>query len=459
MMNREGDVEETEPAKATTVTENPAPQSQGKDSKRRFASDAVWLVFGQGATALAGIIGVRILTEVVPPEIYGSTSLIAGLLLLGRNLFCFPFYQAALRFFPELNREGEAWRLRRIVFGYISKSSAILVALTLLIGLPYCSYHKMPLILMPIIIGMLLVDISRTMETDMLNAARRQRSFSILRAADAWSRPIAAYLVVIWLGPNTVSVMGGYLLGCSLVLASIFVFKVQRVGVEKPPESEPNESKNIELRERLWRFSMPLVPLAILEWTTSLSPRYVIGGLIGLDSAGIYIAAYGLVSQPFLISSAVLEMLARPVYFEALASGNHALARKVFRKWLLACSAVCVLGVVAITILRVPVINLLLAKEYRSATSLLPWIAAGNAMFAVAMVYEKVFHAVHRTELVLVSRTIGAVLSLAVGIPMILAFGLIGAASSVPICFGVQLIVAMWLANRVAPRESDDSSA
>ncbi len=113
--------------------------------------------------------------------------------------------------------------------------------------------------------------------------------------------------------------------------------------------------------------------------------------------------------------------------------------RAAFRAWLGVTAFVCVAGVVAITLLRGPIAATLLASRYREAARYLPFIAAGNAMFALSIVFEKVAHATSRTGLVLAGRVIGAATSLAVGIPLIFLYHTDGAAMAVPIYYGVQL--------------------
>jgi O-antigen/teichoic acid export membrane protein len=421
---------------------------------RQVISDGAWLIGGQGLTAIAMLVGVRLLTEAVPPEVYGAVSLMVGLLTLGRNLFCFPFYQASLRFYSDAAHRGRIGELRAVLFRYLSRSTLLLAGLIVLLSIPYCTWRPTSPLLIPLLIGLLVVDVLRVMETDLLNAAGRQRPFAILRAGDAWARPVAAVLAVRWLGADPLVVLLGYLLSSGACLAGIFVFPVKRVGVSGGVGSldgvdiPPDDG----LRDRIWRFSLPLFPLAILEWISILSDRYVIGGLLGLEAAGIYIAAYGLVNQPFMMIDGVLELLLRPVYFEAVASGDHRRMRNTFRTWVAIIVMTCVTGVVIVTLLSDRIVAILLAERYRDAARFLPPIAAGNAMFAISVVFEKVAHAASRTGLVLIGRFVGAATSLVVGIPMILCFGVAGAAWAVPIYYGCQLLITYLVARRLDAR-------
>ena len=55
--------------------------------------EVAWVVIGQVGVALAMLIGVRLLTEFLSPDVYGTLALLMGLMALGRGLFCQPVLQ------------------------------------------------------------------------------------------------------------------------------------------------------------------------------------------------------------------------------------------------------------------------------------------------------------------------------------------------------------------------------
>jgi O-antigen/teichoic acid export membrane protein len=95
------------------------------------------------------------------------------------------------------------------------------------------------------------------------------------------------------------------------------------------------------------------------------------------------------------------------------------------------------------------IVTIFLAESYRSVTGLLFPIALGNSFFALSHVTERYLHGKERTELCLVSRTIGAVMSLIAGVPMIYWYGIQGAAWAAPIYYGFQLASASLIVWRV----------
>ena len=95
------------------------------------------------------------------------------------------------------------------------------------------------------------------------------------------------------------------------------------------------------------------------------------------------------------------------------------------------------------------IVSLFLAESYRAAASLLFPIALGNAFFALEPGSERFLHGQEKTGLCLVSRTVGAAMSIAAGVPMIYFYGIQGAAWAVPIYYGCQLASAMFIVRQI----------
>ena len=112
-------------------------------------------------------------------------------------------------------------------------------------------------------------------------------------------------------------------------------------------------------------------------------------------------------------------------------------------------AVVCTLGLIGVIALKSVIVSLFLAESYRSAAGLLLPIALGNSFFALSQVSERFLHGQERTDLCLVSRTIGAGMSLVAGVPMIYLYGIQGAAWAVPIYYGCQLATAMFIVRRI----------
>jgi O-antigen/teichoic acid export membrane protein len=396
---------------------------------------------GQIAQVLALLAGIRLLTEYLPPQTFGAVSLSLGLLTFGMSIFCKPFLQAALRFYPEAAHKGRVSVLKKIVNGLLLKTTGMLVLILAIAGLLF--RQRVSLLLVTSLIGLVIVDVIRTREINFLNAGRRQRPFALWLALDAWARPLAAVAMIFAFGISTGSVIAGYFAGSLIILA--FFFKI----INRESVTGALELKDKTLSAEIRRYALPLIPLAVISWMSSLSDRYLIGGMAGLEQVGIYVAIYGLVSQPFLMTQLVIEQTVRPVYFEAIACGNSAREQKAFLSLLAATGLACVCGVAIITLFRGEIAGLLLAKKYRSGAGLIPWVALGYAFLSISYVFEKICYAYKRTKDVLVIEAAGAAACLCLEIPAIYYFGIYGAAVSVPVYFGIQLVVSIIMASRI----------
>jgi O-antigen/teichoic acid export membrane protein len=425
------------------VEKNPSqPQRFAHLLSWRPAGDIYWLIGGQALLAVGQLAGVRLLTEAVRPEIYGTVSIVLGLVVLGRSQFSLPFAMASMRQYAEAARRADVDMLMRVVRYWLLRSQGIAGALVLLIGVPYCLFRSISLWLPALAFGLFVVDSEITLAAALLNASKQHRLYSLLRGAEAWIRPILAVALVHLFSPSGAVVLVGYLVGGLILVVVIKLAQpVGRRATTRPVDRQ--------MTRRVWRFCLPLFPIAPVEWVSSLSDRYLIGGLIGLDSAGIYAASYGLISQPFLMAGIVLENYYRPHYYDALADNQSNSARRILMTWFVLTAVACVLGLLVVIIFKSLIVSLFLAASYRTAVDLLFPIALGNAFFALSQVCERFLHGQERTDLCLVSRTIGAGMCLAAGVPMIYYYGLQGAAWAVPLYYGCQLASAMLIVRRI----------
>ena len=365
--------------------------------------------------------------------------------MLGRLVLGAPVVQAALRFYPDAARSRGLGGLRRVSRALLLRAAAVLALLILAAGPVVAGPLRLSWRAFALLAALVAVDVARTFEVSLLNAARLQRPFALWSAADYWARPALALAAVAALGATAEAVLLGYV----LATAGLYLFARAATGAAGlAPEASGAAP---ELRAAILRYAAPLVPLALASWITSLSDRYFIAAWLGAAPVGVYAAAYGLGSAPFLMAQAAIELSLRPAYFDAVSAGDRGEERRTFRLWLSSTAAVCAAGVAAVLVWRDEITTLALAPRYREAALLLPWIAAGYALWALGAVFEKPCYAYKRTGFVLVIQAAGAAACLAAVPVLIHLHGLRGAAMAAPAYYGLQLAVAIY-ASRAARR-------
>jgi O-antigen/teichoic acid export membrane protein len=413
------------------------------ESRSRLIREGGWAALAQVMSALGALAGVRALTEFAPPETYGSITLLLGVFTVVQGTLLNPIMQASLRLYPEY-AESRLALFRKTLVGMLWRRILIVLA-TLALSWPIINHFKVSSLGVVVLMALLFVlEGVRNLETVLLNAARRQRAYSLITIFETWSRPLLAIAAILLWESSVESVFAGYAIATSLALILIYL-----LGQSEGRMSNGKTKTSVcpALREAVARYSLPLAPLAIMDSVSGVGDRYILAALLGVDKAGIYAATYGLLSRPFLMMAGTFDLSVRPVYYQSVAVGNHDHARKILKRWLVLIILISGAGFALSFLLKDFLVKLFLAREYWIGADLIPWIAGGYGLLVISNVFEKVCYAYGFTGRILVVRSMAAVSGLLISYYGVVRWGLIGAAIAVPIYFGLQLIMNMMVAS------------
>ncbi len=418
----------------------PAPAARRAAGPPRIVREGIWIGLGQAAAALAALVGVRLLTSFVPPPVYGEAVLLLGLTALGTNLFCGPFQQALLRYYPQARDAARVGALRRLAGRVLATALALLAVLLLAAGALRSSLGPFAAVA-----ALVAVDTWRTFESGLLNGERRQRDYMVRTSLDAWARWLLAACLAWLLGATAFHILGGMLLGSAL--ANLLLSR-------KIVRGEPLDGEGLAWAET-WRrpflrYALPLVPLAALNWILSMGDRYVLAAWWSTATAGIYVAAYGLASQPFIALNAIIHSTLRPVLYDAVARGDAAKERRTLRIWVAVVAASMCLGWLAIALLARPLCALLLGERYQAAAELVPILAGAYALQAVQQAFEIMMYAHAKTQRLVAVQVVAAGASALLYLLLIPRYAAVGAAMATLGAFAVTTAVAFFLAEAPA---------
>jgi O-antigen/teichoic acid export membrane protein len=403
-----------------------------------------WAAFGQIASAMGLIVGIRLLTEFVPPAVYGNVSILLGIGAFCYTIFHAPLFHASLRFYSDAQKRGQVGLLRLTIFELAHKILFPVTILFVLGGLFYSFYAGTSWWFGVLLAAILIVDVYKNLETGLLNAARRQRECALWNVAETWGRPICAIILVSCFQASAGLILFGYLCA-SLPIYCYFRLTGKLEGGEEPVTG--SDRRNVLLKE-IYRYALPLVPSALVGGIYSLSDRYIVGGFLGLEQLGIFAAVSGLMSRPFIIMCGIIEQSLRPVYFERVVAENGS-GEGILRRWLMLATLICAAGFFLVVSLRSQVVNILLAPKYRSSVDLIPWLATGYACYAISFIYENVFHAYNKTVAMLKINIAMAIVMVVVTMLLTYNYRVLGAAVSVTIVYMLRLIILRYSANRI----------
>lgn len=404
------------------------------------------MVAGQGATAFLMLAGTRLITQFISPELYGAVNLVQNSLMLLRTLFCSAALNTGLRYYPDAERGGYKVALRRMLLRTLGRALVAMEVLAIVGGLVWSFRSGISPRVVMILAVFVVVDVFLTLEITLFNAARRQRPAAIFTVVAALTRPLFVVGSVQLLGPTVEVVLGA-------MTASILVTLGLLYAGAKSSAISHEEILPARIAAEMRHYAVPLIPIALLNWTTSVSDRYIIEW-VSQDTSGlgIYAAGYGLISQPLLLISGVVALTLRPVYFGAVSRNDAIHAKRTFRTWLALTASICTLATLLIYFGRFLLVEALLGPKYQGAVAFVPWIALGYLFFVVEQVLEQSLLAYKRTSAVLAAQTCGAAASVAITIPSVMHFGVVGAAYACPAYFLLQTVVVAALVRRQKAR-------
>ena len=412
--------------------------------RRRLLSEGIWVIAGQLFSALGTFLGLRLLTDMVSPQVFGEVVLFSGVVLLANGMAASPLMQGVLRYYPQAVATHSIKALRNIVNRYLAKLT-LFTSVACVLGLAvYGSFASVNHWLSGLMIVLLILDVIRQRELTLLNAARHQGTAALWVTADVWARPAAAVGMIVLLGPTTGAVLSGY-----AVASAILTLLFKPWFIASPMVVEHSQQHEEQLANNLLHYSLPLMPLGVIGWISGQADRFIIGIFVGVQEAGLYAAAAGIVSRPFLMAGGAAEAWLRPVYYEAVVSRDRVSAGRVFLSWKVALAGASSILLATFMLWHDEIAALLLSPSYGSASRLMPWIALGYAFLSMAQVYERACYAHNDTKAVFVTESIGSAAALAVTVIAVAREGMMGAAYAVPVYFALQLMVAMNYSRRV----------
>jgi O-antigen/teichoic acid export membrane protein len=417
-------------------------------SYRSILRQGAWVASGQAGLAVATLVGNRLITQFVAPELYGLVNLAQNSLVLLRSLTCSPIINAALRYFPEAERDDCVPAFRALISGIMARLIAVMTALTVIGGGIWAFRARLGPSIVATLVIYVVADALRTFEMSLFNAAGRQRPAAFITVLEAALRPLLVVIAVGVLGATATNVFAAITLS---VVVALFALRLMT-----RPEglSGGGSPASAELSHELWAYALPLIPIAAFNWITSVSDRFLIVWLSrDLDSVGVYAAGYAVVSQLFLMIHGLVALTLRPSYFGAVARADTPGARRTFRLWLATSSALCTLAAVLVSFGGNVLVAALLGESYRRAAGMVPWIAIGYLLFVIEQVQEQKLLAYKRTKAVLFAQGLGALTSIVATIPLVIRYGGVGAAYACPLYFGIQCVAATLLAHRARTEE------
>jgi O-antigen/teichoic acid export membrane protein len=413
----------------------------------KLLSDGIWVATLQGIAALGQLVGIKLLTEVMPPHIFGAVNLLLGAATLISTGVANPTIQALLRYYPEYHLNGQGFAARLMAYHQLSRLLFWLSPIIAIVSIITVWLGWVTAIQLVLIFALIVIDMLRMQNMALLNAVSYHRIYGVWMVAEAWGRPFLAVMLIKFFSASVTIVFIGFL------LASIIAWITMRGSV---PHDKPVSLHKLEengLSKKFWQYTFPLFPLGVIGWISGMADRYMIGGLLSYQEVGMYAAVYGLASRPMLMLSTITLTAIRPSYYSAVIHKDKAASRRYLLTWFIIVFITGITFIALFALFNNEIAKLLLGPEFREASRLMPWIAMGYGVLGIYHIPAHVCLAHNESRAVTFAELSGAVLAIAFGFILIKSYGLDGAAIAVPLYFMAQLFVSVFLVTHAIKKD------
>jgi O-antigen/teichoic acid export membrane protein len=406
---------------------------------QRFARDVLTVAIANALVALSGIIFMPVITKTLGAYDYGiwaqvqvTVSLVMGFASLG-----LPY--AMVRFLAaKTNREEiqeEFYSVLLVVFLATAVVSIILIVFAQFIaGALFAGATDIVRITGLIILVWSLDSVLLTF----FRTFRQMKKYAIFIIADTYAEiGLIAYLVLS--GHGILSIVLAVLVIKAVIFLILFFLIRSRVGVRRP--------RFHRIREYLG-FSLPTIPTGISAWVVASSDRYVIAYFLGATSVGIYSAAYG-IGTVISMAAGVLDLVLAPTLSKLYDEGKMEEVKTHLRYSLKYLLAVAIPFVFGAAVLAEPVLRVFSTAEIASQGYFVVPLVALGILFSIA--YVPTAYGIVLAKKTRIAGTIWiacAVVNLGLNILVVPHLGIIGAALTTLLAYGLALALTAYYSFR-----------
>lgn len=348
-----------------------------------ITAELAWIIGGQFVATIGSLVGVRLLTSVVAPAIYGEIAIGMTVASLITQLLTAPLINSAARYFAPAREDGSlASFFATLRAAYIAIVGIAIVLLAcggiVVWKVGYAQY--IPIACCAVAFS-LIAGTNSTFDS-IQNASRHRVVVAWHQAAATWGRFLFAVALVLTFRPSSVVVFCGYIVGTFLVMCSQYIFFNHLI---RPSITKQSPRKWMN---QIITYGSPFAAWGIFTWAQAASDRWALTIYDTRSDVGRYAVLFQIGYYPISIIAGIIMQLMMPIMFERAGDGTDP-ERLIAVYRLVKTISIGILGAgVLLAISSVIagrfIVSMLVAPEYRSIYKYLPFMAAAGCVFFAA---------------------------------------------------------------------------
>lgn len=352
--------------------------------------EMLWIVIGQAAAASGGIVGVKLLTHWLSPDMYGQLALGLTLTALIQQSILTPFSGSALRFFSAAREAGELRSFLSALKQILQVSVAVIGAVVVVgIAGAFLGHQRSWVsIIFWCAIFALFSGFTQALD-GMQNAARQRVVVAWHDGLGVWLRFLLGTVTVILLGAHAANALAGYALAAVLVFGSQCFFFHR--GLLRYNTDTPDKGTTEKWRQAIITYGWPFATWGVFVWMQSSSERWALQIFGDTAQVGQYAVLFQLGYAPITVLCGVMMQLLSPLIFQIAGDGNDIskveMCRRIAMKLAFGTLAAVILAAGVAYLVADALFAFLVPPSYWIVAHYLPLMVLSSGMFSAGQIF------------------------------------------------------------------------
>lgn len=349
---------------------------------RNLSKEGLWVVLGQLMAVSGSIVGVRLLTGLMPPAAYGELALgMTAATLVNQAIFG-PLNNGVTRLYAPAQEQGCLGSYLEAVLKLVSSATGVVILLLILsvICLLISGLSEWVFIVIAALIFAVLSGYNSILD-GIQNAARQRSVVALHQGIGSWLRFCGAGAFLLLLGANSSVAMMGYAISVVIVIVSQCVF-VRKITFK----NGPGINKKRNWQDSIWNFTWPISIFGVFTWLHLISDRWALELFSTTTEVGLYTVLFQLGYYPMSMGIGMALQFLTPIFYQRAGDATDKKRTENVRTMSLYMTAftvggTCLTFLVAM-LFHKQIFLLFVNIEYISTSYLLPWMLLSGGFFA-----------------------------------------------------------------------------
>ena len=402
-----------------------------KFKHRKIATEGAWLTFGQLIGIAGGVVGIRLITELLSPDEYGLLNIGIMVSVFFTSVVYGPLAQSVTRYYSVSFTQGELNSYVTIIKNFLSDITIVIAFFFIASGVVVTANGRLDLLvfMMLIFLFVVLSGINSTISS-LQNSARKRKNVALHQIADNWLRFLVAAITIIYImDASAQSAMFGYVIALFMISFSQYYFLVRGLNVDWNFCSiEPS------LKANMIKCAKPFSIWGVFTWIQLTADRWALSLFLGVSELGLYSIVFQLAFFSTILFPAIMQRTLMPIVYQ-YADNNSDYARMVKS---IKITNMMILSVLFLTVcififtlaFHSAIFYIIAAENFHTYSYLLPWSVLSGGILASSQIFiDKMTLQLRTGELTFI-KVVVSIIGVIVSFSLVYLYGVEGAVAS-----------------------------